>query len=348
MGVVPSMFAPRTGTAPGVRSWIVRAALGCTLAWAGPAASAHAELMAPFAGSGASTPEPKDKGDAAVRQRALAKARKAALTAALDQLGAELPKGSIDKSARKAVLKAADSWTGAYRVLSEREDAGAVSIEIEADIDLARLRKRLVATAPSDRTALYSAAGVQTSGPCGTADAASTRVEDELAAAGATGKDGVPLSLSLTCTALGAVPHTFSFAARVELIASVDGRALRRVTKAGFGADAEAAVQAAVVDAAATVATALAQHRRGIVTLQVRGAQPAKLRRLERALLQSVAGVSAVELAAVARGGVVSLRVEGVRDAQALAQALQSLQSPGLHSSPPTIEGPDALSIELQ
>ena len=34
--------------------------------------------------------------------------------------------------------------------------------------------------------------------------------------------------------------------------------------------------------------------------------------------------------------------------AQALAQALQALQAPGLHSSPPTIEGPDALSIELQ
>lgn len=348
MGVVPSMNAPRPGTPARVRAWLTRTALGGLLATAWPAAIAHADLMAPFNGAGASSPEPKDKSAAAVRQRALAKARKAALTAALDQLAAELPKGSIDKAARKAVLKAADSWTGAYRVLREREDAGAVDLEIEADIDLARLRKRLVAAAPSERTALYSAAGVQTTGACGDGDVLASRIEDELASAGATGKDGVPLSLSLTCTALGPVPHTFSFAARVELVATADGRALRRVAKSGFGADAEAALQAAVVDAAANVATALAQHRRGVVMLQVRGAQAAKLRRLERALLQSVTGVSAVELAAVARDGVVTLRVEGVRDAQALAQALQSLQSPGLHTTPPAIEGPDALSIELQ
>ncbi len=313
---------------------------------------ATAAAWEPFAGAGSSTPAAKDKTPQAVRQRALGKARRAALEAALAELAGS-GAGAIDKAARKAVLAAADSWTGAYRVIAERSDGDAVTIEIEADIDLARLRKRLVAAPASADGAMYGTPTIEVEGDCGEPALARTRVEDELSAAGAIGKDGAPLQLSLSCTRLGAVPHTFQFASRVELVARSGGHTLATATLSGFGVAVAAADGAAIAEAAGVVGASLAQHRRGVVSLQVLGARPAsKLRRLERALLQSVPGVTAVELARVGSGGRVVLRVVGAppgdAPAQALAQALQSLARTGLAMAPPVVEGPDALVLELQ
>ncbi|MBC8068774.1 MAG: hypothetical protein IAG13_10615, partial [Deltaproteobacteria bacterium] len=73
----------------------------------------------------------------------------------------------------------------------------------------------------------------------------------------------------------------------------------------------------------------------------------ARLRRFERALVQSVMGVAKVELARVDAKGNVVLSVHGPSDAPSLAQALGTLSAPGVKTQVLAVEGPDALSIEL-
>lgn len=317
------------------------------LAWCAPTAAEAA--LAPYKGTG-STPIGADGSASAVRAKALAKARKSALEAALAEiyLGLRIS-GPIDKAAKKAVLESADAWTGAYRVLTEREAAGNVTIEVEVDVDVARLRKRLT-TAPSvGSQPLYRVDAVELAAGCGDARTLGARVEDELEVAGATAKDGTPVRVRVECTSLGAVPHTFLHAAKVELVAETDGRLVARIEHDGFAADAPTTIATAVAEAAGELAGKLAVHRRGTVALRVESALPAaRVRRLERALLQSVVGVSRVELVRVDPRGAIVLRVHGQLDAGALGQALEQLQTPGLRASVVALEGPDALAIRLQ
>jgi hypothetical protein len=313
------------------------------LALALSAASASAAALAPYKGAGA-VPIGADGNASAARGKALAKARKAALEAALAEIT-----GPIDKSAKKTVLKSADAWTGAYRVLSERTDGGNVTIEVEVDVDLARLRKRLTQAPSGGSQPLYRIESVDVADGCGEKSTIGGRVEDELAAGGASAKDGAVLRVRVECTALGAVPHTFLHAARIELVAESDGRPIARIDYDGFAADGPTSIATAVSEAAGELAGKLAVHRRGTVALRVEAALPAaRVRRLERALEQSVVGVARVELVRVHPGGSIVLRVHGQLDAAALGQALEQLQTPGLRASVIALEGPDALAIRLQ
>ncbi len=334
------MSSPTHGHASRIRSaalawWLVIVA-------AGVAASPATATAQPFRGAGTSSPDAKDKTPTAARTRALDKARRVALEAALGELG------KLDKSARKAILGNTGAWTGSYRVLSERDVAGAVEIEVEVEIDLARLRKRADGGAKGVAAPLFELEDVDASG-CEPAATIRARVEDELLVAGAIGPEGAPLRIAAKCTYLGAVPHTFEHAARVELSATAGGRAIASAKLEAFATSEAEAIGTAAADAAAQLGAALAMHRRGRVMLRVVGGHPAvKLRRLERALLQSVMGVQAVELARIDGRGAVVFAVLGVPDAQALAQALQTLQSPGVQASVTAIEGPDVLAIELR
>ncbi len=311
--------------------------LALALALVGPARAA----VSPYQGSGTQAIGADGNANAA-RSKALAKSRKAALEAALAEIGS-----GVDKAAKKAVLKSADAWTGAYRVLSERTDGGNVTLQVEVDIDLPRLRKRLTQAPTSASQPLFEVEAVDVADGCGDAKAIGTRVQDELALAGATAKDGTPVRLRVECTTLGPVPHTFLTAARVEIVAEAGGRPVARVDHEGFAA--EDAVPTVVAEAAGELGSKLAIHRRGTVALRVESALPAaRVRRLERALTQSVVGVSRVELARVHPGGSIVLRVHGQLDAGALGQALESLQTPGLRASVVALEGPDALAIRLQ
>jgi hypothetical protein len=311
--------------------------LALALAHATPAVAA----VAPYQGTGTQAIG-SDGNAGAARGKALAKARKAALEAALAEMGS-----SADKSSKKAVLKSADAWTGAYRVLSERTEGGSVTLQVEVDVDVPRLRKRVSQASSSTTQPLFEVEAVDVADSCGDAKAIGTRVQDELALAGATAKDGAPLRLRVECTALGPVPHTFLTAARVEIVAEAGGRPVARVDHEGFAADEPMAT--VVAEAAGDLGGTLAIHRRGTVSLRVESALPAaRVRRLERALVQSVVGVSRVELARVHPGGSIVLRVHGQLDAGALGQALEQLQTPGLRASVVALEGPDALAIRLQ
>jgi len=316
------------------------AALG--LGWLGGPAAAAAQ---PYRGSGTSAPEPKDKSPGAVRQRALSKARRAALELAIGQL--ESQSGKLGKSEKKAVMSASDAWTGSYRVLSERDEGDGVAIEVEVEIDVARLRKKVAGAPSSDAKPLFMLEAIELGDGCGDRTA-KARVEDELVVGRAVAQGGAPLRVTVTCTPLGPVPHTFVHVARAVVEAKSDARVVARSSIDSVGGDPEAAMTAAIAEAAQAVAATAALHRRGVVALRVAGARPAaRLRRLERALVQSVMGVAKVELARVDAKGNVVLSVHGPSDAPTLAQALGSLDAPGVKAQVLAVEGPDALSIEL-
>jgi hypothetical protein len=313
------------------------------LALVAGAPTAALAALAPYKGAGA-VPVGDAASSSKARAKALAKARKAALEAAL----AEIP-GPVDKAAKKAVLKSADAWTGAYRVLAERTETGNVTIEVEVDVDVARLRKRLTQAPSVGSQPLYRVEKVDVAEGCGDKGTIGGRVDDELAAGGASAKDGAPLRVRVECAALGAVPHTFLHATRIELVAEVDGRPIARISHDGFATDESTSIATAVAEAAGELAGKLAVHRRGTVAVRVEAALPAaRVRRLERALEQSVVGVARVELTRVHPGGSIVLRVHGQLDATALGQALEQLQTPGLRAFVIALEGPDALAIRLQ
>jgi hypothetical protein len=324
------------------RSLVVRA-----LAWLlGALALAPGAAGAqPFRGAGTSSPEAKDKTPTAARGRALDKARRAALEAALAELG------KLSKSARKSILGNTAAWTGSYRVLSERDagDGVAIEVEVEVEIDLARLRKRAEGGSTTVAVPLFLLEGVDAGAGCEPKNTLAARIEDELTVAGAVGIEGAALRVTATCTTLGAVPHTFEHAAHVAVVASSGGRTIASAELDGFAKSPAEALAVAAGEAAAQIGASIALHRRGRVLLRVAGGRPSvKLRRLERALLQSVMGVNAVELTSLDERGVVVFSVLGVADAPALAQALSSLQSPGVQASVTAIEGPDVLAIELR
>jgi len=300
----------------------------------------------PFRGSGTSAPDAKDKTPTDPRTRALDKARRVALEAALAELGRT--SGKLTKSTKKSILANTSAWTGSYRVVSENASGTGVVIEVEVEIDLARLRKRTESGGTTVAVPLFTLEGIDMDSGCEPLATIRARIEDELVVAGAVGTGGAPLRLEAKCKALGPVPHTFEHAARIEVVASSGGVTAAATEVDGFAKSPAEALGAAAAQAAAQLGASLALHRRGRVMLRVGGGRPSvKLRRLERALVQSVMGVSAVELSRVDAQGRVVFSVLGVADAQALAQALQSLQSPGVSTSVTAIEGPDVLAIEL-
>ncbi|MBC8071015.1 MAG: hypothetical protein IAG13_22010, partial [Deltaproteobacteria bacterium] len=188
------------------------------LGWLGFSAAAWAQ---PYRGSATSAPEPKDKTPGAVRQRALSKARRAALELALAEVG------KVGKTERKSALAASDAWTGAYRVLSERAEGESVAIEVEVEIDVARLRKKVAGVPASSAKPLFALGSIEAVDACGS-DRVRQVVKDELTGAQAITEGGAPLQISISCTPLGPVPHTFVLAARAVVEATSDARVVAR------------------------------------------------------------------------------------------------------------------------
>lgn len=315
--------------------WIVAIALA---AWS---SIANAQ---PFRGTGEAKADGKSESTAAtLRTRALDRARKSALEAALGELG------KIDKATRKAVLGKPAAWTGSYRVIAENATTDAVALEIEVEIDLERLRKRAAGAPPSTGTTpRYTLGDIELGAGCDPDVAVRARVEDEVMVSGAVGKSGARLDVTITCKALGAVPHTFEHGARVEVTGKSQGRTVSQARADGFARSPEDAIVAAVGDATLEVASTLARQPSGRVMVRVVGVRPAiKLRRFERALSQSVAGVTRVELTRV-DGKSAIVTVYGPSDASALAAAISTLSSPGATPTVAAVEGPDVLAVELR
>jgi hypothetical protein len=338
----------------GVCGWLLSGAIAL-----GVGAGAPEAMAAPVRSTGqAKAADTKSPSLSQTRARALRRARRAALEAALRQLG-----GSVDPEARKAVLDSADAWTGAYRVLSEHSDGQDVELELEVEIDLVRLQKRVAkheggaSGGPS-----WALGDVGSAEGCGDAGALAELVRTELLAQGAvaavaeagaeptkTKKGKLPaLDVALDCQVLGAVEHTLLHAVRVRATATADGRTIALASTPAFAATPPEAVTAGVQSALSDMAGELARHESGHVRLRVQSPLPAmRIRRLETAMRNSVLGVDEVEVGGV-DGSVVELHVRGELTAKALSRALGQLALPGFSLTIVRVEPPDVLTVRLQ
>lgn len=346
--------ATRHGEGP--CAWIVAGAIALSVGVGVSDAAA-----APVRGTGeAKASESKSPNLAQTRARALRRARRAALESALRQLA-----GPTDAGARKAVLDAADSWTGAYRVLSEQSDGQDVALELEVEIDLVRLQKRVAERESSGGGPAWALGDVGSAEGCGEAAALAELVHGELAAQGAvassaaspSGPEGKGKSqksklpavdVALDCQALGAVDYTHLHAVRVRVTATADGRTVAEASIPAFATTPAEALTAGVQGALSDVAAKLVTREHGHVRLRVQSPLPAiRIRRLETAMRNSVLGVDEVEIGAVDEG-VVELHVRGELSAKALSRALGQLQLPGVSLTIVRVEPPDVLTVRLQ
>lgn len=280
---------------------------------------------------------------AAARRQAMLRARHKALEIALSEVS-----GPIDENARKSVLSAVEAWTGAYRILSESSKGDVTKVEVEVEVDTLRLAKRVGVRPAKARVPMFVPGTVEIEGECG--HAVDKHVVAELAAVGAVARSGAgdALDLRLQCRPLGVVRHTFVHAARVKLEAMANGGRVAEVTAHGFARDDSGAVSAAIQRAVGDMAPELGAHRRGELIVRVQSPLPAaRIRRLERAISDSVLGVDRVELAGLEADGAVLLRVSGNLRSDALARKLEGLSLPGFSLTISNIDGPDALTIAL-
>lgn len=333
---------------PRVRAWLV--AWVIALGVGGGAATAAA---APVRGAGqAKASETKSPSLPKTRDRALRRARKAALEAALRQVS-----GPVDPAARKAVLESADAWTGAYRVLSETSDGNDVDIEVEVEVDLVRLQKRVTKREDGGGRPGWTLGAVGSAEGCGDAAALAEVVRTELSAQGGAvastdrpskaGKEPA-LDIALDCQTLGAVDHTLLHAVRVRVTATADGRTVAEASTPAFATTPVEAAAAGVSRALTDVAGVLVAQRSGHVRLRVQSPMPAvRIRRLETAMRNSVLGVDEVAVGAVAKG-LVELHVRGELSAKALSRALGQLALPGFTLTVVRVEAPDVVTIRLQ
>lgn len=301
--------------------------LGISLLGWGPDA-----LAAPFAGTGHAAIG--DKVDALkARDQALERARKAALEAAVEQLGVG------DAATRKQVLAAPAVWTRSYRVLRQDDDGATATAMVSVEIDTARLGKALagagVPATPSTNMTLLPGLEVSNSGcPAG----AEAELRRALLAAGAIrdvgpGSAGPVLAASLQCAAPAVLSYPRVTAVRGEL--SLQGRggatpAVGTVRATGLGEDAQAAATDAVAGLVGQVARGMAAGTDGALRVKIAAPWPAaRVRRLERALRESVLGVAGVSVAGVGSDGAVSLKIDGGLSPQELQERLAGVQVPG-------------------
>lgn len=284
------------------------------------------------------------------RAKATTAARKAALELALDDLAESAP---VDEGARRAVLAQAEVWTGAYRVLSQADAEGTLSIELEVEIDLPRLRKRVLPTDASQSVTGLEWSRFEARG-CDGVDVDALRlrlvaaglVREGTATPSATGRK---LALSVTCSLEGAVPHTFLTTGRVRVDAAIDGKPRARVSAFGFASSPISAIADALDRATEELAHELDLPARGGVQLLVRSTtSAAALRELERRLREAVVGVNRVDFDGLEPDGNLRLHVFGAFDASTLASRLDGLAVPGARVVSPRAEGEGTVRLRLE
>ena len=302
---------------------------------AGPAL-AHAALS-PVEGTG--TAEIEEAGTAGARKKALARARRAALDTALKSVPAP-----VDAAAKKAVTKAAEAWTGAYRILEQSTEGATMTVRVEVDIDTVRLHKRVAKKKDKTTGTRWSLGEVLADDACGAAETGWIR--DELTLLGAVGKTGADeVTLELTCRELGAVRYTHMQAATVRATATGGRSTIAQIAVHGFGADGPEAIRAGLQQALEDVALRLRAHASGRVLVRVESPLPsARVRRFEQALRNSVAGVDEVEVVGI-EPGVVRLGVAGDLSARILADRIEGLSLPGFSVTIAGTPAPDVLTI---
>ncbi len=272
------------------------------------------------------------------------RARLAALQAAIDGLDAP-----VDKAAQKAVLRDGTRWTGAYRILSEQVDPEGIRIELEVDIDVARLAKFLApAEAPAPAKVRYHVDDVSGDKGCGVEP---EQIASDLEALGVSRtKVGTskPVSVAVKCEALGPVPNTLLQAVRIRVEAQAAGSTLLSADEAAFGVDEQSARERGAGAVAETLATALLDDPGGIV-VRIESPHPAsRVRRLQRALVDQVRGVRKAKLVGIDPDGAVRLRLEGRATAEAIAKGMRALSLPDFSITIVGVHDARGLTVRLR
>lgn len=279
-----------------------------------------------------------------LRSRAIRRARLAALQAAMDGLD-----GRVDKDARKSVQRDGTRWTGAYRVVSEQVDPEGIRIELEVDIDVARLAKFLAPpSAPAPAKVRFHLGELSVGRGC-TVEGEQVRADlDRLGVAGAPVGASVPVAVAIECEPLGPVPNTLLQAVRIRVEAKAAGRSLLKSDEAAFGVDEQSARERGAGAAADTLAAELTGDPGGVI-VRVESPHPAsRVRRLQRALTDRVSGVRKAKLVGIDPDGSVRLELVGKASAQDIARRLEALSLPDFTVSIVGIHDARALSIRLR
>lgn len=308
-----------------------------------------ASLLAPAAAeaapieASASAPHEEGSSDRA-RDEAVTAARKAALEQAIAEI--EI---AVDETAVQQVLARAEAWTGGYRLLEVVDEGGTLTVTIEAEIDLPRLRKRIAKTSKRESSGGLIWAGLRSEG-CGSLS--EDQLLDPLRAYEIVADEGdTKLAIEVRCIDRGAVSHTHVEAAAVELVASTSGAVERRVelSTQGFSEDIAAAREIALDRAVSELADELAVQARGDLELRVEQPWPAaRVGILESRLRDAVLGVDRAELAGIAADGTAILRVVGEVEIEALGRQLQGLSFPGFRLVGLRVDTPHALRVRMQ
>ena len=279
-----------------------------------------------------------------VRARAIRRARLAALQAALDGLD-----GPTDKVAKKAVLRNGTRWTGAYRIIAEQVDPQGVRIELEVDIDVARLAKFVAPTElPAPAKVRFHLGQVSGDRGC---DVEPDQIAADLERLGVQREKvgaSEAVAVEVRCTALGAVPNTLLQAVRVRAVAKAGGATLLDSDEAGFGVDEQSARERGAGAVAEMLATAMLDDPGGVI-VRVESPHPAsRVRRLQRAMTDQLRGVRTAKLVGIDADGSVRLRLQGRASADAIARGLQALSLPDFSINIVGIHDARGLTVRLR
>lgn len=301
------------------------------------AAAPQIAVAAPFNGRGQA---PRTEADA--RTQALGRARQAALEEALRAIPEPAEPGAVE-----AVLGASSAWTRAYRVLAWHDDGATLDVEVEVEIDLPRLRKRLL---PSGSPTVGPRLGaVKLAAGCGSMGIGEADVRAQLLSTGlvSDGGQGSAVAFSVACKGLGPVSHTLLEGAEVQVQAAPSGQRATTIQTFGFAGDPSAAALSALQQAV-TAWSRRPQARGGQIRIHVAvPARAAAVRRLQAAVARSVVGVRRVDLWGVAGDGGIQLVAVGPISAADLARQIRTLQAPGLSVRIAEVRNDRTIDIEL-
>ncbi|MDC0715865.1 hypothetical protein [Nannocystis bainbridge] len=302
---------------------------------------------APFAGTG-HAPISEKVDSLKARGQALERARRAALEAALEQVG------PADAVQRKKIMDAAAVWTRAYRVLQQGDDGATATAVVSVEIDTGRLSKALAlpaAPVTKEAPALVAVRGE------GCAEGAAEAVAQRWIKAGllrdgrgGTISAGSARTLELRCRELGAVAYPRGVVAEAAVVLRGEGRdGAASATATGFAPDAAAAAAAALESATNQVSSSMSVQTASGLRLRLTTPWPAaRVRRVERAIAESVIGAQAVKVAGVGGDGSVILKIDGPLSAADLQERLAAVQVPGATLVALEVEGPDVVHARLQ
>ncbi|GEM_PF-5996798 len=292
----------------------------------------HAE---PFVGHGESSAVQH------ARDEALRKAKIDSLRAAIDGLVV-----ALDAAEVTAVLASHELWTGAYRIVDEGRIEGRSSIQIEVEVDLPRLTKRVAKSKPRPRTRGYRLGKVVLEGCASNvidAVLAPLRLHEIFVEAPASD----PLHFKVRCEALGRASFTSTEVARVAV--TIGGALKGSSVGAGLATSAEQAQRIAGERAGADLAQKLTMRLAADVVVRIEEPWPAsRIRRIEGALREAVMGVREAELVAIEPSGTLRIDVLGdTLDAATLTRELKLLSFPDFQLDDIRIDSPYEITIRL-